>query len=45
MWITDISELMYNKCKIDDKQEYWNLISEDRWLYHYCKNIKDRPEL
>ncbi len=45
MWITDISELMYNKCKIDDKKENLNFNLEDRLIYHYCKNIKNKPEL
>ena len=45
MWIDNISEIMYEKCLKTDKKEYWLLITEDCYLYHYCKNVKDRPEM
>ena len=45
MWINNISEIIYRKCLKDDKKEYWSLITDDRYIYYYCKNVKDRPEM
>ena len=45
MWITNISKIMYNKCKENDKKEYRDLISEDKFIYWYCLYIKDRKEM
>ena len=33
MWLEDISEYMYYKCEIDDKEEYWSLITDDEYMY------------
>ena len=50
MKITDkegMSEWAYNQCKRrkKDREELMNLIDEDQWIYKYCKNIEDVPEL
>ena len=45
MWITEISKIMYEKCMDNDKKEYWSLITNNQWIYWYCKNVNDRPEL
>ena len=45
MWITDISKIMYEKCMDDDKKKYWSLIIKDRYIYYYCRDIKDRLEM
>ena len=45
MWINNISEYMFNRCKLDDRKEFRDLITDDRWIYQYCKSIKDRPEM
>ena len=36
---------MYEKCKTDDREEYWSLITEDRLVYMYCLYVKDTPEM
>lgn len=43
MWINNISKIMFYKCMDDDKKEYRKLITEDRWIFEYCLNIKDSP--
>ena len=45
MWIDNISKIIYEKCLIDDKKEYWSMITDDRYIYLYCLGIKDRPEM
>ena len=45
MWFEDISEIMYHKCKIDDRKEYWENITDNYYIYLYCRNIRDRKEL
>ena len=45
MWFYNISKIMYDKCKTDDREEYWSLITDEFYIYWYCKYIKDRPEL
>ena len=45
MWINNISEIMYWKCIIDDKEKYRINITEDYWIYLYCYLIQDRPEM
>ena len=36
---------MYYKCLEDDKQKYWPFITDEHYIYCYCLNIKDRPEM
>ena len=51
MWMEskELSKTMYEKCKEndlkDDQEKYWLLITDSSWAYHYCKHIKDRPEV
>ncbi len=47
MWINpkEMSEIMYNLCLEEDKEEYWSLITGSIDAYYYCQNIKDRPEI
>ena len=45
MWLEDISQIMYEKCKIDDKEEYWSMITNNKVIYLYCLKVKDRSEL
>ena len=43
MWINELSKIMYNKCLVNDKEKYWSFITDDEWIFYYCKHINDIP--
>jgi len=47
MWMNEeeISKWAYKKCKDNDQEELWSLITDSEWAYQYCINVKDRPEV
>ena len=47
MWMDEeeISKAMFDKCKKNDKKEYWQHITNTKWSYWYCLYMKDRPEV
>jgi len=47
MWMDEeeISEAMYRKCVENDKKDFWVLITDAKWAYFYCKNVKDRASV
>ena len=45
MWMSEISEIMYTKCRKNDKKEYWENITASHFAYLYCCYVKNRPEV
>ena len=47
MWILpeEMSRIAYEICLEDDRLEIRDLITESRWAYYYCRDVKDRPEI
>jgi len=47
MWMDEeeISKAMYRKCKRNDQEKYWSLITDPQWSYFYCMGVKNRPEV
>lgn len=43
----EMSEWAYNQCKKSKKsrEELIDLITEDQWIYKFCKNIEDNSYL
>ena len=42
---SEISHAMYKKCLVDNKRCYWENIKDSSWVYRYCRDIQDRPEM